>query len=127
MQTSVTFKNLDPSENLKSYVADKLDRFGNGESLKYCQDILFDSKFSKYRSFLGKITDTPASSYVHGIICDIFLIQENVSPVRFYQPDSQIKCCGFSRSVWTKKTNYGAAFNIQANRAYNMFSIIGFA
>ena len=27
MQTSVTFKNLDPSENLKSYVRDKLDRF----------------------------------------------------------------------------------------------------
>lgn len=27
MQTSVTFKNLDPSENLKSYVGDKLDRF----------------------------------------------------------------------------------------------------
>ena len=27
MQTSVTFKNLDPSENLRSYVADKLDRF----------------------------------------------------------------------------------------------------
>lgn len=26
MQTSVTFKNLDPSENLKSYVKDKLDR-----------------------------------------------------------------------------------------------------
>ena len=27
MQTSVTFKNLDPSDTLKSYVADKLDRF----------------------------------------------------------------------------------------------------
>lgn len=27
MQTSVTFKNLDPSENLKSYVKDKLDKF----------------------------------------------------------------------------------------------------
>ena len=27
MQTSVTFKNFDPSENLKSYVGDKLDRF----------------------------------------------------------------------------------------------------
>ncbi len=27
MQTSVTFKNLDPSENLKSYARDKLDRF----------------------------------------------------------------------------------------------------
>ncbi len=27
MQTSVTFKNLDPSENLKSYVTEKLDRF----------------------------------------------------------------------------------------------------
>ena len=27
MQTSVTFKNLDPSENLKTYVAEKLDRF----------------------------------------------------------------------------------------------------
>ncbi len=27
MQTSVTFKNLDPSETLKSYVRDKLDRF----------------------------------------------------------------------------------------------------
>lgn len=27
MQTSVTFKNLDPSENLKSYIRDKLDRF----------------------------------------------------------------------------------------------------
>jgi len=27
MQTSVTFKNIDPSEHLKSYVADKLDRF----------------------------------------------------------------------------------------------------
>ena len=27
MQTSVTFKNIDPSENLKSYVSDKLDRF----------------------------------------------------------------------------------------------------
>lgn len=27
MQTSVTFKNLDPSENLKSYVGDKLNRF----------------------------------------------------------------------------------------------------
>ena len=27
MQTSVTFKNLDSSDNLKSYVADKLDRF----------------------------------------------------------------------------------------------------
>jgi putative sigma-54 modulation protein len=27
MQTSVTFKNLDPSENLRSYVSDKLDRF----------------------------------------------------------------------------------------------------
>jgi putative sigma-54 modulation protein len=27
MQTSVTFKNLDPSDNLKSYVTDKLDRF----------------------------------------------------------------------------------------------------
>ena len=27
MQTSVTFKNLDPSEHLKSYVTDKLDRF----------------------------------------------------------------------------------------------------
>ena len=27
MQTSVTFKNLDPSEHLKSYVMDKLDRF----------------------------------------------------------------------------------------------------
>ena len=27
MQTSVTFKNLDPSENLKSYASDKLDRF----------------------------------------------------------------------------------------------------
>lgn len=26
MQTSVTFKNLDPSENLKSYVSEKLDR-----------------------------------------------------------------------------------------------------
>mgnify|MGYP001147281294 CR=1 FL=1 len=29
MQTSVTFKNLDSSENLKSYVGDKLDRFDN--------------------------------------------------------------------------------------------------
>jgi len=27
MQTSVTFKNLEPSETLKSYVSDKLDRF----------------------------------------------------------------------------------------------------
>ncbi len=27
MQTSVTFKNLDPSETLKSYVGNKLDRF----------------------------------------------------------------------------------------------------
>ncbi|MDP2644753.1 MAG: ribosome-associated translation inhibitor RaiA [Desulfobacterales bacterium] len=27
MHTSVTFKNLDPSEHLKSYVSDKLDRF----------------------------------------------------------------------------------------------------
>jgi len=27
MQTSVTFKNLDPSENLKSFVREKLDRF----------------------------------------------------------------------------------------------------
>jgi putative sigma-54 modulation protein len=27
MQTSVTFKNLDPSEHLKAYVGDKLDRF----------------------------------------------------------------------------------------------------
>ncbi len=27
MQTSVTFKNLDPSETIKSYVCDKLDRF----------------------------------------------------------------------------------------------------
>jgi putative sigma-54 modulation protein len=27
MQTSVTFKNLDPSDTLKSYVKDKLDRF----------------------------------------------------------------------------------------------------
>ncbi len=27
MQTSVTFKNLDPSEHLKSYVGEKLDRF----------------------------------------------------------------------------------------------------
>lgn len=27
MQTSVTFKNLDPSENLKAYVRDKLNRF----------------------------------------------------------------------------------------------------
>ena len=27
MQTSVTFKNLDSSDNLKSYVSDKLDRF----------------------------------------------------------------------------------------------------
>jgi len=27
MQTSVTFKNLDPSEHLKSYIRDKLDRF----------------------------------------------------------------------------------------------------
>ena len=27
MQTSVTFKNLDSSEHLKSYVSDKLDRF----------------------------------------------------------------------------------------------------
>ncbi|UCG06715.1 MAG: ribosome-associated translation inhibitor RaiA [Desulfobacterales bacterium] len=27
MQTSVTFKNLDPSETLKSYVTDKLNRF----------------------------------------------------------------------------------------------------
>ena len=27
MQTSVTFKNLDPSDPLKSYVQDKLDRF----------------------------------------------------------------------------------------------------
>ncbi len=27
MQTSVTFKNLDPSNNLKSYISDKLDRF----------------------------------------------------------------------------------------------------
>ena len=27
MQTTVTFKNLDPSENLKAYVGEKLDRF----------------------------------------------------------------------------------------------------
>lgn len=27
MQTSVTFKNIDPSDNLKAYVRDKLDRF----------------------------------------------------------------------------------------------------
>ena len=27
MQTSVTFKNIDPSDNLKSYVSDKLNRF----------------------------------------------------------------------------------------------------
>ena len=27
MQTSVTFKNLDPSENLKSYIKDKLNKF----------------------------------------------------------------------------------------------------
>ena len=27
MQTSVTFKNLDPSDTLKSYVTDKLNRF----------------------------------------------------------------------------------------------------
>ena len=27
MQTSVTFKNIDPSDNLKSYVGDKLNRF----------------------------------------------------------------------------------------------------
>ena len=27
MQTSVTFKNLDPSDNLKDYVSDKLNRF----------------------------------------------------------------------------------------------------
>ena len=27
MQTSVTFKNIEPSDSLKSYVSDKLDRF----------------------------------------------------------------------------------------------------
>lgn len=27
MQTSVTFKNIDPSDNLKAYVSEKLDRF----------------------------------------------------------------------------------------------------
>ena len=27
MQTSVTFKNIDPSDNLRAYVSDKLDRF----------------------------------------------------------------------------------------------------
>ncbi len=27
MQTSVTFKNLDPSDHLKSYISDKLNRF----------------------------------------------------------------------------------------------------
>ena len=27
MQTSVTFKNLDPSDHLKAYVSEKLDRF----------------------------------------------------------------------------------------------------
>jgi putative sigma-54 modulation protein len=27
MQTSVTFKNIDPSDHLKAYVRDKLDRF----------------------------------------------------------------------------------------------------
>ena len=27
MQTSVTFKNIDPSDHLKAYVSDKLDRF----------------------------------------------------------------------------------------------------
>ena len=27
MQTSVTFKNIDPSDNLKDYVGDKLNRF----------------------------------------------------------------------------------------------------
>ncbi len=27
MQTSVTFKNLDPSDHIKSYISDKLDRF----------------------------------------------------------------------------------------------------
>ena len=27
MQTSVTFKNIDSSENLRNYVSDKLDRF----------------------------------------------------------------------------------------------------
>ena len=27
MQTTVTFKNIDPSDNLKAYVSDKLDRF----------------------------------------------------------------------------------------------------
>jgi putative sigma-54 modulation protein len=27
MQTSITFKNIDPSDNLRAYVSDKLDRF----------------------------------------------------------------------------------------------------
>ncbi len=39
MQTSVTFKNLDPSENLRSYVSNKLDR-------------------------LDKLLDNPAEAYV---------------------------------------------------------------
>ena len=52
MQTSVTFKNLDPSEHLKAYVSDKLDRF----------DKFLDNPAKPMSSLLSKNFDTSLKS-----------------------------------------------------------------
>jgi len=89
MQTSVTFKNLDPSENLKSYVGDKLDRF---DKYLYIQCIFSYRKvknidWQKDWNFVGEFAHSNDCKY---IIADssnsqIFNLMNNLGAQEIYR------------------------------------------
>ena len=103
-----------------------LARFIHGEEFENRHHILFYSKLSKCRGFLGQVADTLARSQIHGVICDLFIIKEDLALIRLYHSNGHIESGGFAGTVGSQQADDTAVFNVQAYRIYNPPFIIRF-
>ena len=85
---------------MPGFPAEFLARLENGEN------VLTDSELTEYRSFLWQITDSLASSGMHGILRDVFAVQNDLALVGFDQPYDHIEAGGLAGTIGTQQANH---------------------
>ena len=82
-------------------------------------NIVFDAKFTKYRSFLGEIPDSGTRALVNGVFCDVVVAKEYFPFIRGYQTNGHVKSCGFSSAVGTEQTYDFTLPDVYGNVVYD--------
>ena len=86
-----------------------LTSFENGE------EVVGDAEFSEDGFFLGEVAHAVACSFVHGLVCDVFILEADATVIRAHKAGDHVEGGGFSGAIWSEEADDFSRFDSESD------------